>query len=167
MKHEEDDKKKIALINASNNFWIDLNKSTMKGSVDEDSEDDKVAKTLVKKGFIDEDGKSKVTENKPVEDTAKHWIDLNELSPAEKLKLWMEEPANKHLYVMYKIYFPFVLGVQGESYIDHEGEVKEKSFSRPVDAIDLNSSPSLPTENYGAEEVVNMMHQIYFPSVFW
>ena len=48
-------------------------------------------------------------ENKPR--TTKSGWDLNELSPPEKLKLWIEEPSNKHIYMMYKIYFSFVLGM--------------------------------------------------------
>ncbi|KAL1824044.1 hypothetical protein ACET3Z_010822 [Daucus carota] len=132
--------------------------------VEEDGDDDKMTNTLMKKGFDDQDDKNRARESKP-RITKSGW-DLNELSPPEKLKLWMEEPSNKHICMMYKIYFPFVLGMsktESERCMEDEGEIKEDL----VDPIDLNLSPSLTEKKDSGAQVVDMMMEIYFPSMFW
>lgn len=86
---------------------------------------------------------------------SKFRTDLNEISASKQLRYFIEGSKNDVIYMIYKMYFPFVLGC-GETKLlmDFNEDVLDKSIiERKLDS--------------SIEEVVHMMTGIYFPSILW
>lgn len=80
-------------------------------------------------------------------------LDLNEISAPEQLKYFIEGSNNSFICVLYKIYFPFVLGCEErELLVDLNEDISDTSTLKSDACI---------------EEVVHMMTNIYFSSILW